>query len=89
MGRKGCWYAVLIICCLQEVIEDLAKGELSKEEYPYVREPPAAVLHSMSGDSISVRSTATNSKPAQSMRTSKPNSTWATRSKPSDDGQSR
>lgn len=73
---------------IQEVIEDLAKGELSKEEYPYVREPPAAVLHSMSGDSISVRSTATNSKPAQSMRTSKPNSTWATRSKPSDDGQS-
>ncbi|MCO5559681.1 hypothetical protein L7F22_013282 [Adiantum nelumboides] len=73
---------------IQEVLEDLAKGDLSKEEYPYVKEPSTPVLHSMAGDSVSVRSTPANSKPAQSMRTSKPGSTWATRSRPSDDGQS-
>lgn len=74
---------------IQEVLEDLAKGELSKEEYPYVKEPSVAVLHSMAGDSVSVRSTPANSRPAQSMRTSKPtSSTWATRARPSDDGQS-
>ncbi|MCO5547266.1 hypothetical protein L7F22_000713 [Adiantum nelumboides] len=73
---------------IQEVLEDLAKGELSKEEYPYVKEPSATILHSMAGDGVSVRSTPANSKPVQSMRTSKPSSTWATRSRTSDDGQS-
>lgn len=73
---------------IQEVIEDLTKGTLSKDEYPYVKEPSAAVLQSMSGDTGSARSTTTNSKPAQSMRTARPNSTWASKARPSDDGQS-
>ena len=70
------------------MIEDLGKGELSKDEYPYMREPTAAVLRSMSCESGSVR-TNTNSRPAQSMRTAKPTSTWATRIKSSDDGNTR
>ncbi|KAH6558406.1 hypothetical protein KP509_1Z065700 [Ceratopteris richardii] len=73
---------------IQEVLEDLARGGLSKEEYPYLNEPSSAILQTMSGDSISVRSTPVHPKPAQSMRTSKPGSTWAARSKSSGDGQS-
>lgn len=73
---------------LQEVIEDLSKGVLSKEEYPYVKELSPAVIHAMSGDTGSVRSTTSNSKPAQSMRTARPNSTWASKARPSDEGQS-
>ena len=71
------------------MIEDLAKGELSKEEYPYMREPSAAVLRSMASDSVSVRTSTSNSKPVQSMRTSKPASTWASKLRPSEDGCSR
>ena len=71
------------------MIEDLAKGELSKEEYPYMREPSAAVLRSMTSDNVSLQTSASNSKPAQSMRTSKPVSTWASKLRPSEDGCSR
>jgi syntaxin-binding protein 1 len=70
----------------QEVIEDLTKGELSKDEYPYMREPSAAVLRSMACETGSVRTSKTQ---PQSQRTSKPTSTWATKAKPSDDGNTR
>ena len=71
------------------MIEDLANGELSKEEYPYMKEPSAAVLQSMASGSVSLRLPTSNTKPAQSMRTSKPTSTWASKLRPSEDGCSR
>ncbi|KAH7352483.1 hypothetical protein KP509_19G048300 [Ceratopteris richardii] len=68
---------------IQEILEELASGKLSKDEYPYVKEPSAAQIQMMAGDSLSVRSSPANSRPAQSVR-----STWATKAKLSDDGQS-
>eukprot|EP00850_Spirogloea_muscicola_P023966 SM000413S15649 [mRNA] locus=s413:20313:25047:- [translate_table: standard] len=79
---------------VQDVVEDLAKGDLPKDEYPYVKEPSAAVLRGMASvvptPSPSTANAATNTTPARtgiSMRTSARTS-WASKSKSSDDSSS-
>lgn len=68
---------------IEELIESLHNGELSKEEYPCMNEP-GSTFQSNGTNGASVRST--NSL-AHSVRTSKPASTWA-RPRHSDDGYS-
>eukprot|EP00850_Spirogloea_muscicola_P013019 SM000086S23071 [mRNA] locus=s86:483162:489967:+ [translate_table: standard] len=79
---------------VQDVVEDLAKGDLPKDEYPYVKEPSAAVLRGMASvvptPSPSTANAATTTTPARtgvSMRTSARTS-WASKSKSSDDSSS-
>eukprot|EP00246_Nothoceros_aenigmaticus_P006246 TRINITY_DN1903_c0_g1_i3.p1 TRINITY_DN1903_c0_g1~~TRINITY_DN1903_c0_g1_i3.p1 ORF type:complete len:668 (+),score=135.04 TRINITY_DN1903_c0_g1_i3:36-2006(+) len=68
---------------LEDVLEQLAKGELPREEYPYVREPGPGTAGLISADSTSKAP----SKPAQSMRTTGRGATWATqKARPADDG---
>ena len=58
---------------IEELIESLHNGELSKEEYPCMNEP-SSTFQSSRTNRASIRST--NSS-AHSVRTSKPSSTWA------------
>ncbi|GBG62647.1 hypothetical protein CBR_g31666 [Chara braunii] len=46
---EGQWDLSKFSPLLQDVVEDLAKGELSKEEYPYVKEPSVVDTSSSSG----------------------------------------
>jgi syntaxin-binding protein 1 len=74
---------------IQDVVEDIDKGVLSREEYPYLKEPSGSAMHSSSPSSRPP--TAPHSKPVQSMRTTAkgPGTTWASRGRaPSDDGYS-
>ncbi|XP_024530401.1 SNARE-interacting protein KEULE [Selaginella moellendorffii] len=74
---------------LQELVEDMEKGKLSLEDYPYVKGPSEGTSGKSSSTGSSRLPTAPpNSRPAQSMRTSKPGSTWASRPRASDDGYS-
>ncbi len=75
---------------IQDVVEDIDKGVLSREEYPYLKEPSGSAMHSSSPSSRPP--TAPHSKPVQSMRTTAkgPGTTWASRGRASsDDGYSR
>jgi syntaxin-binding protein 1 len=71
-------------------VEDMDKGVLSKEEYPYLKDPSGSSMHASSP--FSRPPTTPNSRPVQSRRTTAkgPGSTWASRGRASsDDGYSR
>ncbi|XP_057827206.1 SNARE-interacting protein KEULE isoform X1 [Cryptomeria japonica] len=82
------WQLARFYPMVEELIESLSKGELSKDEYPCMNEPStsshSSPFHSSRMDAASVRSA--NSQ-AYSVRTSRPASTWA-RPRNSDDGYS-
>ncbi|KAH8960961.1 hypothetical protein BDL97_05G025200 [Sphagnum fallax] len=74
---------------VQDIVEDMDKGVLSKEEYPYLKDPSGSSMHASSP--FSRPPTAPNSRPVQSRRTTAkgPGSTWASRGRASsDDGYS-
>ncbi|KAJ7563781.1 hypothetical protein O6H91_03G125500 [Diphasiastrum complanatum] len=86
---EGTWLLSRFYPIIQDVLEELAKGDLSQDEYPYVKEPSSSSSRVTAGEHMSSRPpTAPSSKPAQSMRTSRPTSTWASKSRASDDGYS-
>lgn len=68
---------------LEELIENLAKGELSMDEYPVLRDPNSPFQASWAD----IPSSTNNSRPVHSRRTSRATSTWA-RPRQSDDGYS-
>jgi len=75
---------------MQDIVEDMDKGVLSKEEYPYLKDPSGSSMHTSSP--FSRPPTAPNSRLVQSRRTTAkgPGSTWASRGRASsDDGYSR
>jgi syntaxin-binding protein 1 len=74
---------------MQDIVEDMDKGVLSKEEYPYLKDPSGSSMHASSP--FSRPPTAPNSRLVQSRRTTAkgPGSTWASRGRASsDDGYS-
>lgn len=74
---------------VQDIVEDMDKGVLSKEEYPYLKDPSGSSMHASSP--FSRPPTAPNSRLVQSRRTTAkgPGSTWASRGRASsDDGYS-
>ncbi|KAG6548880.1 hypothetical protein Mapa_009643 [Marchantia paleacea] len=69
---------------LQDLVEDLVKGELSKDEYPYVKEPVGPLPTTQAANP---NSPAAATKPAvHSRRTNRPAaSTWANKGRSYDD----
>ncbi|KAG0585407.1 hypothetical protein KC19_2G009300 [Ceratodon purpureus] len=76
---------------LQDVVEEIDKGTLSKEEYPYVKDPAGSSYHSSSSQPGTRPPVNPNSKPVQSRRTvgKTGGSTWASKGRASsEDGYS-
>ncbi|CAM6128065.1 unnamed protein product [Calypogeia fissa] len=70
---------------LQDLIEDIGKGDLSKEEYPYVKEPSGPWPSSQAADA-NVQPASAKNAAIQSRRTNRPSgSTWANRGRNTDD----
>jgi len=81
-GEKA-WELSRFYPVLEELIENLAKGELSTDEYPFVKDPSSTFQASWAD----IQSSTNSSRPAHSRRTSRATSTWA-RPRQSDDGYS-
>lgn len=81
-GEKA-WELSRFYPVIEELIENLAKGELSRDEYPFVKDPGSTFQASWAD----IPSSINNSRPAHSRRTSRATSTWA-RPRQSDDGYS-
>ncbi|XP_042403475.1 SNARE-interacting protein KEULE-like [Zingiber officinale] len=82
-SEEETWQLSRFYPLIEELIEKLSKGELSKDDYPCLNDPCATV----DGTSrVSVRTTHSMPAPAQSVR-SRPTPTWA-RPRSSDDGYS-
>lgn len=81
-GEKA-WELSRFYPVIEELIENLAKGELSRDEYPFVKDPSSTFPGSWADSPSSTN----NSRPAHSRRTSRATSTWA-RPRQSDDGYS-
>jgi syntaxin-binding protein 1 len=74
------------------VLEEIDKGTLSKEEYPYVKDPAGSSYHSSSSQPGARPPVNPTSKPVQSRRTvgKAGGSTWASKGRASsEDGYSR
>lgn len=93
--RVGLFYPILFsgvpFLSVQDVVEEIDKGSLSREEYPYLKDPAGSSHQSSS--SLSTRPPVNpNSKPVQSRRTvgKGGGSTWALKGRAgSEDGYSR
>ncbi|KAL3694828.1 hypothetical protein R1sor_008479 [Riccia sorocarpa] len=83
--EEGAWKLSRFYPVLQDLVEDLVKGELSKEEYPYVKEPSDAYPTSQASNP---NSPASAGKPQVfSRRTNRSGgTTWASKGRSVDEG---
>ncbi|KAL2632868.1 hypothetical protein R1flu_004347 [Riccia fluitans] len=83
--EEGAWKLSRFYPVLQDLVEDLVKGELSKEEYPYVKEPANGFPTSQGSNP---NSPASAGKPQVfSRRTNRPaGTTWASKGRSMDEG---
>ena len=84
------YYSTAGFPSVQDVVEEMDKGSLSREEYPYLKDPAGSSHQSSS--SLSTRPPVNpNSRPVESRRTvGKGGSTWASKGRASsEDGYSR
>ncbi|XVF79887.1 hypothetical protein PTKIN_Ptkin15bG0026600 [Pterospermum kingtungense] len=91
-GEEETWQLFRFYPMIEEIIENLSKGELSKNEYPCINEPAPPVQEKSQGGSLRTRqhpgapAGPNERRPAHSMR-SRRTATWA-RPHCSDDGYS-
>ncbi|CAM6098412.1 unnamed protein product [Calypogeia fissa] len=74
--EEGAWQLSKFTPAIQDVVEELAEGKLSKTDYPYLRPPSQE-----SGDrSSAAHATESGRQPAPSARSKRTTGTWAQRS---------